>query len=46
MIFLKNHAQRRVFRIVNLSNLENALQRNLRTERDGKCMFSASGGTN
>ena len=35
-----------VFRNVNLSNLENALQRNLRTEDRGESIFRASGGTN
>ena len=31
---------------VNLSNLENVLQRNLRNDRAGECIFRASGGTN
>ena len=31
---------------VNLSNLENNLQRNLRRDRDRECIFRASGGTN
>ena len=30
----------------NLSNLENVLQRNLRTDRAGECIYRASGGTN
>ena len=46
MISLKNHPQGRVFCNVNLSNLENILQKNLRTGRARECIFRASGGTN
>ena len=35
-----------VFGNVNLSNLKNVLQRNLRTDRAGEGIFRASGGTN
>ena len=35
LIFLKNHAQKKVFRNESLSNLENVLQRNLRTDSQG-----------
>ena len=45
-IFFKTHPRREVFRNVNLSNLENVLQRNLRKDRTGECIFRASGGTN
>ena len=31
---------------VNLSNLENVLQRNLRTDRASECIFGISGDTN
>ena len=31
---------------VNLSNVENVLQRNLRTDRVWQCIFGASGGAN
>ena len=31
---------------VNISNLENVLQRNLRTNRAGECIFSACRGKN
>ena len=31
---------------VNLSNVENVLQRNLRTDRSWQCIFGASGGAN
>ena len=34
-----------MFRNVNLSNLENACQRNLRTESARECIYRASGGT-
>ena len=44
--FFKNHSRRGKLHNVNLSNLENILQRNLRTHRAGKCIFWASGGTN
>ena len=44
--FLKNHPQTRESGNVDLSNLENVLQRNLRTSRAGECIFRASGGTN
>ena len=37
--FFKNHPRRGVFRNVNLSNLENVLQRNLRTERAGSAFL-------
>ena len=40
--FHKKHPRRRVFRNVNLSNLGNILQRNLRTDRTGECIFRAS----
>ena len=42
----KNHPRRRVSRNVNLSNLGNGLQRNLRTNRPRECNFRASGVTN
>ena len=45
MNFLKNHPQR-VLHFVNLSNLGNALQRNLKTHSAWECIFRASGGTN
>ena len=35
-----------VFRNVNLSNLENTLQRNLRSDRTKECIFRTSEGTN
>ena len=35
-----------MFRNINLSNLENVLQRNLRTDEVKACIFRASGGTN
>ena len=44
--FFINHPRREVFRNVNLSNLENVLQRHLKTDRAGQCIFRASGGTN
>ena len=31
---------------VNLSNLENILQKNVKTDRPRECIFRASGGTN
>ena len=43
--FFKNHPRRGVLRNGNLSNLENVLQRNVRTDRAGDCIFKASGGT-
>ena len=43
--FFKHHPLR-VFCNVNLSNLENVLQRNLMTEHGRECIFRASGGTN
>ena len=46
MIFQKNHPQKRIFRDVSLSNLENVQQRNLRTDRARQCTFRVSGGTN
>ena len=46
MNFSKNHPRRGVFRSVNFSNLENVLQRNLRTDRAGECICRASEGTN
>ena len=46
MISLKNHPQERVFHNVNLSNLGNVLQRNLRTDRARQCIFRASEDTN
>ena len=42
--FFKIYPQIKVFRYVNLSNLENVLQRNLRTDRARQCIFTASGG--
>ena len=33
--FFKNHPQKIIFRDVNLSNLENVLQRNLRADSQG-----------
>ena len=36
----------KVFRNVNLNNLENVLQRNLRTDRARECIFRAPGGAN
>ena len=44
--FLKNHPQTRKSGNVDLSNLENVLQRNLRTSKAGECIFRACGGTN
>ena len=44
--FFKNHPQGKVFCNVNLSNLENNLQKNLTTEKDRECSFRAFGGTN
>ena len=44
--FFKNQPQRRVFRNVRLSNLENVLQRNLRTGKARECILRVSGGTN
>ena len=35
-----------MFSNVNLSNLENVLQRNLKKDRAKECIFRASGGTN
>ena len=35
-----------MFHDVNLSNLVNVLQRNLKTDRPGEFIFRASGGTN
>ena len=35
-----------MFRNVNISNLENVLQRNLRKNRAGKCIFRACRGKN
>lgn len=35
-----------MFRNVDLSNLENVLQRNLRADRARECVFRVSGGTN
>ena len=43
--FFKNYAQGKVFHNGNLNNLENVLQRNLRKDRDRKCIFRAFGGT-
>ena len=42
----KNHQCKRVFCNVSLSDLENVLQRNLRTDRAKECIFRVSGGTN
>ena len=42
--FSRNYPWRRVFCNVNLSNLENVFQRNLRTDRFWGCIFRASGG--
>ena len=44
--FFKNHPQRGVFHNINLSNLEDALQRNIYTGRVRMCIFRACGGTN
>ena len=41
-IFFKNHPWRGLFCNVNLSNLENVLQRNLRTSRACECIFCVS----
>ena len=46
IIFLKNRPQRGVYRNVNLDNLENVLQINLRTDSAGEFIFRESGGTN
>ena len=35
-----------MFRYVNLSNLENVLQRDLRTDRVRQCILTTSGGAN
>ena len=40
--FFKNHPRKGVFRNVNLINLENVLQRNLKTGRARECIFRAS----
>ena len=42
----KNHLQKRAFCNVSLSNLENVLQVNLRTDRARKCIFRVYGDTN
>ena len=42
----KNHLQKRAFCNVSLSNLENVLQVNLRTDRARKCIFRVNVGTN
>ena len=44
--FFKNHPWRRVFHTTNLNNLENILQRSLRTDRAREKLFRASGSTN
>ena len=44
--FFKNHSGKGMFRNVNISNLENVLQRNLRKNRAGKCIFRACRGKN
>ena len=43
---MKNYPQIKAFCNVNLSNLENVLQRNLRTDRAWECIFRGSGGAN
>ena len=45
MNFFLNHPRKRVFRNVNLSNLENVLQRNLRTGKARELFFRVSEGT-
>ena len=45
MNFLKIIHKKRAFHNVNLSNLENLLQRNLRTGRAVECIFRESGET-
>ena len=45
-IFFFNHPWKRIFRNLSLNNLENVLQRNLKTERARECIFSVFGGTN
>ena len=44
--FFTNHPRKRIFRNVNLSNLENVLQRNLRTDRAREYIFRISVSTN
>ena len=44
--FCKNHWQRRLSHNVNLSNLKNVLQQNLRTDRSKEYIFRAFEGTN
>ena len=46
MNFFKNHPRKTVFHNVTLSNLENVLQRHLRTDRARECIFTVTGGTN
>ena len=46
MNFLKIIHEKRVFRNQSLSNLENVLQRNLRTDKARECIFRVSEGTN
>ena len=41
----KNHSGRKVFRNLNLGNLENVLQRNVGTDGARECIFRASEGT-
>ena len=44
--FFKNHPRGRVFHNVNLSNLENVLQKNLRTDRAREFIFRVFGDKN
>ena len=44
--FLKNHTRSTLIRNVNLSNLENALQRNLGSSKAKECNFRAAGSRN
>ena len=44
--FFKNHPRKRLFRNESLCNLENVLQRNLRTDRAREYIFRVSGGIN
>ena len=46
MNFFQNHPRKKVFCNVSLSNLENILQINLRTDGVRECIFRVSGGTN
>ena len=44
--FFKNHQQRRISSVIHVSNLENVMQRNLRTHRAREYIFRVTGDTN